>query len=120
MVDSAREALRSLWKGRADVYIKKMVINPENGRNEATEERILKAEPCRLSYKSVTSVNPVEGASVIEQVIKLFISETVQIPPGSKIIVTQNDVTKAFSRSGEPAYYTNHQEIVLKPFERWA
>ena len=42
------------------------------------------------------------------------------MPAGSKIVVTQEGRTAAYARSGEPAVYSSHQEIVLVPFEEYA
>ncbi|BBM48390.1 hypothetical protein JMUB3933_1906 [Leptotrichia wadei] len=50
----------------------------------------------------------------MSQVVTLFISPEVYIPPGSMIEVTQNNVTKRYKHSGISAVYTNHQEIVLE------
>ena len=51
------------------------------------------------------------------QTIKLFISPLVNVPPGSKITVTQNNQTQVYKSSGQPAVYTNHQEIELELFD---
>ncbi|HBG5847838.1 TPA: hypothetical protein OUL20_003776, partial [Clostridioides difficile] len=54
----------------------------------------------------------------LEQKIKLFISPDIEIKAGSKLIITnQNNITKEYIRSGEPAIYPNHQEIILELFK---
>jgi hypothetical protein len=50
----------------------------------------------------------------VSQVVTLFISPEVYIPPGSMIEVTQNNVTRTYKHSGISAIYTNHQEIILE------
>ena len=84
------------------------------------EVKVLEDVPCKLSYESINTANQSTGACEISLSAKLFISPDVEIKAGSKIVVTQNGKTTAFSNSGEPGVFTNHQEIMLKPFERWA
>ena len=55
-----------------------------------------------------------------QQSLKLFLDKSVVIPPGSKIVVTQEGQTNAYAQSGPPAVYSVHQEIMLVPFERYA
>lgn len=120
MVKSYQDALRKLWCGLCDVFIRETVRNTSNGRDEPTEVQKLRNEPCRLSFSSISSTTEKDDAALIQQTVKLFIAREVEIPPGAKIVVTQNGVTRTFVRSGEPAFYSTHQEIMLAPFERWA
>jgi hypothetical protein len=50
----------------------------------------------------------------------VFLDPAVPVPPGSKLVITQNGVTGEYVRSGEPAVYTFHKEVQLQLFERWA
>lgn len=120
MVSRYQDALRKLWVGRCSVFVQETTVNPANGRNEPTEVQKLKDEPCRLSFSSISSTTEKDEAALIQQVVKLFISKEVKIPPGSKIVVTQNGATHTFTRSGEPAVYSGHQEIVLETFKEYA
>ncbi len=113
-----RQAIESLYKGVCTVYEKR----PVKGANHATKHApvaVLTGQPCRLSYGSK---NASSGGDVAEisQNIKLFMAPEVNIKAGSKIVVTQNGITTAFEKSGQPAVYTSHQEIPLKLFDRWA
>lgn len=120
MVKSYRNALRRLWDGLCDVYILETAVNKANGRDEPTEVQKLHGEPCRLSFSSVSSTTEKDSAPLIQQAVKLFVSKEVEIPAGSKIVVTQEGRTTAYARSGEPAVYSCHQEIPLVPFEEYA
>ncbi|MCM1440358.1 MAG: hypothetical protein NC131_14310 [Roseburia sp.] len=120
MVSSYQNALRKLWVGRCDLFVRETSVNPANGRNEPTEVQKLVGEPCRLSFSNITSTTEQDSAARIQQVVKLFISKEVEVPPGSKIVVTQNGVTQVFTHSGEPAVYSTHQEIVLETFKEYA
>ena len=44
----------------------------------------------------------------------------VTIPPASKLVVTQNGVTRCYRQSGVPAVYQSHQEILVELSERWS
>lgn len=120
MVSGYQNALRKLWTGRCDVFVRETTVNPANGRNEPTEVQKLAGEPCRLSFSNTSSTTEKGEAALIQQVVKLFISKEAEIPPGSKIVVTQNGVTQVFTHSGEPAIYSGHQEIVLETFKEYA
>ena len=120
MVKSYQNALRRLWDGLCDVYVLETAVNKANGRDEPTEVQKLHREPCRLSFSSISSTTEQDSAPLIQQSVKLFISKTVEIPAGSKIVVTQEGRTTAYARSGEPAVYSCHQEIPLVPFKEYA
>lgn len=87
-----------------------------NGVVSFAEVQVLIDVPCRLSYKTITSNNETDSVSHIHQVTKLFISPDVTIPTGSKITVDNTD----YSRSGVPAVYDTHQEIILELFKGWS
>lgn len=75
--------------------------------------------PCRLSHKTIQSTG--DGAApVVSQSTKLIIAPEIAIHAGSKISVTRNGVTTVYKQSGEPARYTNHQEIMLELEEDYA
>ena len=90
MVKSYQDALRRLWDGLCDVYVLETAVNKANGRDEPTEVQKLHGEPCRLSFSSISSTTEQDSAPLIQQSVKLFISKTVKIPAGSKIVVTQD------------------------------
>ena len=120
MVKNYRNALQKLWKGLCDVYTVKTIRNPANGRDEPTEVQVLQKQPGRLSFSSISSTTEQDSAPLTQQSLKLFLDKSVAIPPGSKIVVTQEGQTNAYAQSGPPAVYSVHQEIMLVPFERYA
>lgn len=87
-----------------------------NGVVSFAEVKVLVDAPCRLSYSTITSNDETDSVSKIRQVTKLFISPFVTIPTGSKITIDGVD----YSRSGVPAVYNTHQEIVLELFKGWS
>ena len=61
-----------------------------------------------------------EEAATVAQSVTLYLDPAVDIPVGSKITVTQNGVTRDYTRSGKPAGYTYHQEVPLELWKEWA
>lgn len=116
---NVRKAIESMYKGRCNVYEYRNVRDDVTKITSQKEVLVLKNWPCKLSYEKINSTNQ-SGAAQISMSTKLFISPDINIKAGSKIVVTQNGVTTAFSNSGEPGRFTNHQEIMLTLFERWA
>lgn len=120
MVTAERLAIESLYKGRCAVYEYQSVKDPVTKITTKQEVLVLTDQPCRLSFKTITSTSPTDGAAVVTQIVKLFIAPEIAIKPGSKITVIQNGITTDYQSSGKPATYTNHQEIVLELFQGWA
>lgn len=115
----ARKAIESLYKGSCEIIIKEYTSNPTTHISESVEKTIVTAQPCRLSYKSLP-VTTGDNVAAVAQSVKLFLAPEIDVPEGSKIVVTQCGVTTAYKRSGKPAVYATHQEIELALFDRWA
>ena len=118
-MNAVRKAIESQYKGRCDIFEYKSVTDEVTKITSQQEVLIQGNIPCKLSYEKINSTNQ-SGAAQISMSTKLFISPDISIKAGSKIVVTQNGVTTSFSNSGEPGRFTNHQEIMLELFERWA
>lgn len=119
MVSAYRKAIQSLWIGRSDIITYDSVTDPATKITSQKEVTKLQDQLCHLSFGSAEAV----GAGVVAQLsqtIKLFIDPSVDVPPGSKIVITQNGATTEYSRSGVPRIYTHHQEIELELFKGWA
>lgn len=112
--------LQMLWKGKCTVKVKRARMNPITKRTEYDEVTSCTDEPCKLSFETISSTDENSNAASITQKAKLFIGPDVNIPPGSKIAVTQNGRTVDYEQTGEPAVYTNHQEIILNLFKGWS
>lgn len=124
MVD-AKKHLRALWKDRCTIETAVEYKKP----NKATGKRweaIVTDEPCKISYfNNVRVNNPTTDLPMAAQVFqqaKLFIRPDLEIPAGSRITITThlNHITLYFENSGIPAYFTNHQEIILEVKQKWA
>lgn len=120
MVNKAKKALESLYDGVCTVT-KYQKVKKDNGSTGSEEIVEYKDLPCRLSFKSIDSASQTEnGASAVVQTTTLFLDPDVVIAPGSKITVTQNNVTTDYQHSGKAAVYNTHQEIVLDFFREWS
>ena len=116
----ARKAVESLYNGTCTI-IEHQKVQKENKSTGFEEVVVLENQPCRLSVQNINNANKTEtGASAIVKVIKLFLGPEIEVKPGSKLVVTQNQVSTEYKNSGEPAYYHTHQEIILELFKGWS
>ena len=120
VVKRARKALESLYDGTCTVT-EHQKVKKENKSTGFQDAVVLENQSCRLSFKTISNTTQADNAaSSVVQVTTLFISPDVRIAAGSKITVTQNDVTTDYKASGEPAMYDTHQDIVLELLKGWA
>ncbi|HBH0321683.1 hypothetical protein C4226_19470 [Clostridioides difficile] len=117
MVSRARKAIEMLYRDKCTIVEYQPIKDPISKRTSNKEVVALENQPCKLSYKNITSATDGKVAK-IEQTIKLFISPNISVKAGSKLIITnQNNITKEYIRSGESAIYPNHQEVILELLE---
>lgn len=117
---AARQAIESTYDGVATI-IEHQKIKDETSKLTNFEDRIvLENQPCKLSFKNLSTAKQGESAAAITQTIELLISPDITIKPNSKIIVTQAGVTADYTYSGIPAVYDTHQQIILDLFTEWA
>nr|DAQ96451.1 MAG TPA: head closure knob [Caudoviricetes sp.] len=115
-LEKAKKAIQSLWTGVCNIFGFKDVED-KYGATSHAEVTLFENLPCRLSFKNISQTSQTESFAVSSQVVKLFITPEVYVPPGSMIEVTQNGVTRKYKHSGISAVYTNHQEIVLEAYK---
>lgn len=117
---STRNAIESMYDGVCTIteYQEYQKANKSIGHQEVV---VLENQPCRLSFSSSPNTNLQENhATEIAQTIKVFLAPEVIVNAGSKLTITQNNVTTEYKNSGVPAMYETHQEIILELFERWS
>ncbi|MGE7916322.1 hypothetical protein [Lysinibacillus xylanilyticus] len=120
MVNARRKAVESLYKGLCTVKVWREVEDPVTHATTHKGIPLFTDQKCKLSFEKQTSTTPTGGPALIAQTTKLFIAPELDIPTGSKIIVTQYGKTAEYARSGKPAVYMDHQELMLEAFERYA
>ena len=127
---NTKPILEQLWTGKCTVWNYADTFDEDT---KQTTQRLVEVEgmsdiPCRLSYKQVADVTSKLEAPVVQLIIKLFlpktytvdgVEKTLLIPAGSVITVDQNGRTEWYERSGHPAWYSNHQEIILNVKEEY-
>lgn len=117
-----RKALEWMWRDRCTVYVQEERTDPDTNLTDFQDVPLFEDLPCKLSFENMTAVG--EGhVAVVAQGVKLFLSPDVVIPAGCKIVVEkfrQPEREFIYSRSGEAAVFTNHQEITLTLWEGWA
>ena len=115
-----RSSVEATYRGICNIYEYQTVKNPET--KISSQEPVLVNEniPCKLSFENLSVAGTGEGAAQRSIVAKLFIAPEVEIKAGSKLVITQDEITKEYAKSGEPGIFPSHQEIMLNLFERWA
>ena len=116
---NAVKAIESLYDGKCTI-IEHKKVKKENMSTGFQDVVVHEDVPCRLSFKSINSANQTDTGSSVTQIIKVFLTPEIKVIPGSKLTITQNDVTTEYKSSGNPAIYKTHQEIVLELFKGWA
>lgn len=114
-----RAAIESLYDGKCTVTVRQK-YEKDNGSTGFQEVILIEDEPCRLSFSNTSSTKEGEAAASVSQVTELFVGPEVDIPPGSKITVTQNGETVDYAKSGVKAKYETHQQIILELWSRWS
>ena len=109
-----RDALESLYAGRCDIISQQEVFDPVSKQTSFESVTVVANQPCRLSFKTITMAQEGTGATRLVQVIKVFIAPEIEVEAGSRLVITQNGKTAEYKASGEPAIYSNHQEIILE------
>ena len=119
MVKRTRKAIESLYTGVCDVINQQETFDQATGQTSFVETTAATNQPCRLSYSTITAVQK-GNAAAVKQVIKLFLSPETIILAGARVAVTQNGRTTKYKAAGQPAVYSNHQEVVLELADDWA
>ena len=111
--------LQKLWTDRCTVIVRVKKKDEQSKLTDFVEETLFEEEPCKLSFVSLSTTGEGNVPS-FGQAAKLFMSNEKEVPAGSKIIVTRQGKAFTFARSGEPGWFTCHQEINLELWKRWA
>ena len=110
---AARKAIEATYSGTLMVTEMQKVKDERSKLTKNVEVVVLENQPCKLSFEKLQAAIQSDSAAAITQGAKLFVSPDVSIKPGSKLTVTQDEITTDYIRSGVPAVYPTHQEIVM-------
>lgn len=117
---AARKAIEATYFGTLMVTEMQKVTDERSKLTKDEPVVILENQPCRLSFETLQTAVQSDSAATITQVTKLFVSPDISIKPGSKLTVSQDNVTTDYTCSGVPAVYPTHQEIMLELFKDFA
>ncbi len=116
---AARKAVEATYSGTLTVTEMKKDMDTRSKLTKTGPVVVLEDQPCKLAFETLRPAVRTDTAAAVTQITKLFVSPDVVIRPGSKITVTQDNVTTDYTRSGVPAVYPTHQEIVLELFKEY-
>ena len=123
-LDKARKIhqrmVENLYEDKCSVIEKQEVFDETRKIHKDKEVEVIKEEPCRLSFETLKADEEANPAQKVVQDTKLFLRPDIVVKEGSKIVVKHNGREDIYARSGIPAVYVTHQEIMLKPFQRWS
>lgn len=112
-----RAVLEVMYDGVCNLYEQQPVKDQKTKVTSQREILIEEKIPCHLSFTGGVSATGSETVTTAPQTIKLFLPPGRGIKPGSRIEVTQQGRTGSYRRSGKPAVYFSHQEIMLDLWE---
>lgn len=118
-VVAVRKAIEMTYEGKCTITEHQKVTKP-NKSTGFKDMIVLEEQPCKLSFEKIATNADSANAAKMIQTAKVLIAPEIQIKPGSKLTITQNGVTSEYKKSGEPAVYSTHQEIMLELFDGWA
>ena len=117
---AARKAIEATYFGTLTVTERKKEKDERSKLTKDVEVVVLENQPCKLSFEKLQTAIQSDSAATITQVTKLFVSPDISINAGSKITVSQDNVTTDYTFIGVPAIYPTHQEIILELFKDFA
>lgn len=102
-----------LFTGICNIYETVPVVDKRSGISRGSEEKLVYEEiPCQLSHSSLT---PSESSPFPEatQQIKIFLDPDIEVKPGSRIEITQNEETAVYYATSQANRFDSHKEIAL-------
>lgn len=108
-----RGDIENTYEHICNIYNKEPFVNEETKLTEFRDVRVYSNISCRISFKNDSHTQD-NNIGTFTQKIKLFIDNRINIPPGSTIEVTYNNITNKYKQSGKPITYPCHQEVVLQ------
>lgn len=114
MVEDYREAIESLYSGRATVTVTLSLRDPVTHEQKRISDVIYTDIPCRLSYSSKNVANEDGMISTANITVTMFTSPEIDIPEGSKVSVLWQGKRLEFKNTSIPAYHETHNEYSLE------
>ena len=103
-----RTVIEQTYDGTCTIYSLQDVKDPETKITEHKEVTLLGDVPCHLSFSGAVTADGTGTSTDVKQEIKLFLAPEVPVP------------TESYSKSGKPAVYSSHKEILLELWKEYA
>lgn len=108
-----RKAIERLYDSSCTVIVSQEYVS-DNGVTEFKDVILYSKQPCRISQQSVTKASNNHVVSEVDKIISLYIAPELDIPAGSKILITYNNLTREYKSAGLPSVYDTYQKIQLE------
>lgn len=117
-VVKTQKAIERSYRGCCDV-VERQAVEGADMSTGFEEVTIYTAQPCKLSFESTPATQRGDGVNAVSQSVKVFLSPSLMVAAGSKLVVTQDGVTTAYWCSSAPVRHPTHQELSLELFRGW-
>lgn len=114
-----RSAIEKLYDATCNIVVNEEYEKP-NGVTAFRDVAKYTDEPCHVSQTTANKAENDHVASEITKRVSIYLKENLNVPAGSKILVTYNGITTEYKFSGESARYDCFQKIVAEHVGRWA
>jgi len=117
--EMVKHAMHKLYIGRCTVKCAEKSLKA-NKSTQITWLTKYECVPCRLSFESRQAVYEKGLGFEADKQAVVFLDRCLEIPPGSRLIITQNCRTDTYTISGKISLYPSHQEIPVELLKEMA
>lgn len=114
----ARPHIERMYRGKLTIHEWTLVTDPVTHISSEVETITVEDQPCLLSNTSTAPTTSSDGVPSVTKVTKIFVAPDIIIKEGSKLVVTQDNITNTYERSGIPSVYPTHQEVSVNLMEK--
>lgn len=114
---NAKKIIASCFKSSADIF-EFTEVTADDGTTSYKEVYTF-TTPCKLSFSTTDTSRDTALVSGVNLVATLFIPPEIELKPGSKIVIVQEEITHIFENSGIPLRYFTHKEVKLRLAQEW-
>lgn len=112
IIATKRMYLEDLYTGTMDVFVNEYYLD-EDGLEEQGWHKTIENEPCRITRQNAPQ--PARNRpKTTDEITQLTCAPELDIPPGSRLVITFNGRTEHYTYSASPRVYSSHQSIFLK------
>ena len=90
--------LQKLWRDTCSIYNFEKVKDPKTKTTEFKEVLVQENIPCRISFQNISATSETNSIAVTNQVIKLFLSNEIEIKEIKEILLDNDFDFKNLSK----------------------